>query len=93
MPSVQRLRDRLPLIVFLLLLILLVMLVGVACACLSDHPMQALERALSTIPALPPLIVVWTFTSALLLAASALMTSQRATIGRASPALLQRFLF
>ena len=42
--SVQRLRERLPLVVFVLLLVLLVMLVGIACACATDHPMQALER-------------------------------------------------
>jgi hypothetical protein len=92
-PSVQRLRERLPLIVFLFLLILLVMLVGFACACLSDHPMQALERALAAIPALPALIVVWTLAATSLLAASVLVASRRMAVERASPALLQRFLF
>lgn len=93
MPSIQRLRERLPLIVFLFLLIVLVMLVGVACACLSDHPMQALERALSAIPTLPALVVVWTFAAASLLTVSALVGSRRPAVERASPALLQRFLF
>jgi amino acid transporter len=91
-PSVLRLRQRLPLIVVLFLLIVLVMMVGLACACLSDHPMQALERALSAIPSLPALIIVWTFTALSLLATSVLVSSWRMPVERASPALLQRFL-
>jgi len=91
--SVQRLRERLPLIVFLFLLILLVMLVGFACACLNDHPMQALERALATIPALPALVVVWSFSSASLLAAMVMFSRPLVASGRASPAVLQPLLF
>ena len=90
--SVQRLRERLPLIVFLLLLILLVMLVGFACACLGDHPMQAIERALAAIPSLPPMAVMWTFVASLL-ATGVVIGRRRMPVGRASPALLQCFLF
>jgi hypothetical protein len=90
--SVQRLRKRLPLIVFLLLLILLLMLIGFACACLSDHPMQALERALSAIPSLPPSAIVWAF-AASLFAGGVVIARRRLPVGRASPALLQCFLF
>jgi len=92
-PSIQRLRERLPLIVFILLLVLLVMLVGVACACLTDHPMQTVERALSAIPAAPAVIVVWTYTFASILLASFVVSQRRQALGRASPQELQRFLF
>ena len=71
---------------------LLLMLVGFACACLSDHPMQALERALSAIPSLPPVAVIWTFVGSLLATGIAIGT-RRLPVGRASPALLQCFLF
>lgn len=91
MTSLEPLRRRLPLVVFLLLVLLLVMLVGLACACVSDHPLQALERALAGIAAQPALLFVWA-----LLAVSAILVVQsprrHAAVGRASPALLQRFL-
>jgi hypothetical protein len=92
-PSIQRLRERLPLIVFILLLVLLVMLVGIACACLTDHPMQTVERALSAIPSAPAVIVVWTYTFAASLLASFVVPRRRRALGRASPQELQRFLF
>jgi len=47
-------RARLPLVVFILLLVVALLLLGFACACLSDHPMQAIERVLASIPAAPP---------------------------------------
>jgi hypothetical protein len=45
--SIQRLPERMPLVVFILLLVLLVMLVGIACACATEHPMKAADRAVS----------------------------------------------
>jgi uncharacterized SAM-binding protein YcdF (DUF218 family) len=81
-----------PLIVFILLALMCLGLLGFACACLGDQPALALERALQA-PALPALVEVWSvvllggFASAL--AASASVPAR----GRASPALLQRFLF
>jgi uncharacterized SAM-binding protein YcdF (DUF218 family) len=85
-------RGRMPLIVFILLALICLGLLGFACTCLGDQPALALERALQA-PALPALIEVWRvvvlggFASALLASFSA------PGRGRASPALLQRFLF
>jgi hypothetical protein len=91
--SIQRLRERLPLIVFILLFVLLLMVAGIACACATDHPMQAVERALATIAAAPAVVVLWTYVvAALALVAVAYPRRDRA-MGRASPQLLQRFLF
>ena len=49
--SLQALRGRMPLLAFILLAVVCLALVGFACACLSDHPVQALERALGAIKA------------------------------------------
>jgi hypothetical protein len=91
--SLQRLRGRLPLVVYLLLVVLLLMMVAVACACATDHPMQAAERAISSIGAVPALIVLWTYTFAALLVAATFVPQRLRALGRASPAELQRFLF
>jgi hypothetical protein len=82
-----------PLIAFILLAVVCLALLGFACACLSDQPWQAIDRALSTGQALPPLIDVWTLALGALLAASLLVTVRCGRESRASPALLQRFLF
>ena len=84
-------RKRLPLIVCIFLVLLVVMLVGLACACLTDHPMQAIEKALSVIPAAPAIVEVWA--TLIVLAAAFTVRLPIVTRGRASPALLQRFLF
>jgi len=91
--TIQRLRERLPLIVFILLLILLVMVVGIACACATDHPMQTVERALSAISAAPAVLIVWTYTFVAMLVGSLVVPQRRRALGRASPQELQRFLF
>ena len=91
--SIQGLRGRLPLVVFILLLILLVMVVGIACACATDHPMQTVERALSSIPAAPAVVVVWSYTFVAMLFAALVVPQRRRVFGRASPQELQRFLF
>ena len=85
-------RKRLPLIVFIFLVLILVMLVGIACACATDHPMQAIEKAVSAIPAAPPMMEVWPALVLGLFAAALVPTLLVAARGR-SPALLQRFLF
>ena len=93
MANLERLRDRLPLIVFVLFAIVVLMLLGFACACLTDDPMQAIERALSFVPELPGPADVWG-TSLAALSASLLLASRASPAnGRASPALLQRFRF
>ena len=82
-----------PLVVFILLLILLVVVLGVICVCATDHPAQALERALSVIPAAPPLSVIWSALATVLFAATIVRLRPRLEPERASPAGLQRFLF
>jgi hypothetical protein len=91
--SIQRLRERLPLIVFILVLILLVMVVGIACACATDHPMQTIERTLSAISAAPAVVVLWTYTFVAMLVVAFAVPRRRRALGRASPQQLQRFLF
>lgn len=89
----QALRGRMPLLVFILLALVCLALVGFACACLSDHPMQALERALGSIPALPALVEVWPFLAVLAFASGTLFVATTTARARApSPASLQRFL-
>ena len=93
MPGIIALRKRMPLIVFLLLALLLLMLVGLVCACLSDSPIQAIERALTALSQLPTVVVAWTMMFATIVLASPRLQPQRAGRGRTSPAALQRFLF
>jgi hypothetical protein len=88
--SLPALRGRMPLVVFVLLAILCLAFLGFACACLSDSPMQAIERALGSIPALRPLVEVWSLVALLALASAPLATAPRARAP--SPAALQRFL-
>jgi hypothetical protein len=82
-----------PLIAFLLLALLLLMLVGFACACLTDNPMQTIERVMTALAQVPALAVGWTLMFATLLLARPRLQPQRLGLGRASPAALQRFLF
>lgn len=86
------LRRRLPLIVFVLLAVLFLMMVGVACACLTDHPMQTADRVSSPLVALPPLVVVWALLVLVPAATPLLLDGRMRATGRASPADLQRFL-
>lgn len=80
-----------PLSAFILLAIVCLALLGFACACLSDHPLQAVDRALSAIAALPPLVEVWAATAIAALAAAWLLAG-RLTLRSPSAAVLQRFL-
>jgi hypothetical protein len=91
--SVMRLQRRLPVVVFVLLLVLCLLLLGLACACVSDHPGQAIERALSSIPAAPPLVELWGAFMLSGFASLGLLRQWAVRVGRASPADLQRFLF
>lgn len=86
-------RRRLPLIVFVLLAVVVVMLLGLAC--LTDDPMQAVERALSFVPALAVLVPMdaWAMLFAVVTTSVLLVAPTCATGDRASPALLQRFRF
>jgi hypothetical protein len=82
-----------PLIAFILLAVICLALFGFACACLSGEPMQALDRVQTTGQALPPLIEVWALAFAALVGAGFFLTVRTRAASRASPALLQRFLF
>jgi hypothetical protein len=83
-----------PLIALLMLAPLGLLVLGFACACLSDHPMQALQQTLGSVQAAPALIEVWPLLLALVtLRAGFLLGSAVTTRARApSPAGLQRFL-
>ena len=92
--SIERLRKRLPLAVFALLLILLVVMLGIVCVCVSDHPTQAVERALSLVAHSSAVVEVWAITGLLIAAFVARPPLEPVSArGRASPARLQRFLF
>jgi hypothetical protein len=91
--SIERMRKRMPLIVFIFLVLILLMLVGIACACLTDHPMQAVEKAVAAIPAAPPVMDSWPALMLGFFAVPLLLVLPAAARERASPALLQRFLF
>ncbi len=86
-------RERLPLIVFVLLVLIAVMLLGIACACLTDHPMQAIEKALSAIPLAASLMAAWPMLAVALFGIALTPRLTQAAGDRASPAMLQRFLF
>jgi hypothetical protein len=88
--ALERLRGRVPLLVFILLAVLCLALIGLACACLDDQFAQAFDRALQTPIAL---IEVWAAMAVVTLASISLIVLSVPASGRASPALLQRFLF
>jgi hypothetical protein len=81
-----------PLVAFVLLALVCLLLIGFVCACLSDHPAQAVERALAVGGALPPLVVLWALLTALTLPRLAIALDV-AAMGRSSPQLMQRFRF
>ena len=85
-------RMRLPLIVFILLLIVALLLLGFACACLSDHPMQAIERVIASIPAAPPVGEVWSVQAIGLAMLMLLAGRYVRAVARPSRATLQCFL-
>lgn len=81
-----------PLIAFILLAVVCLVILGFACACRSDEPAQAIDRATSLGSALPRLVEVWSLALVALLGASVLLPARERSNSRASPALLQRFL-
>ncbi len=85
-------RARLPLVVFILMLIVALLVLGFACACLSDHPMQAIERVLSSISAALPLVAVGSLNAVALAMLTLLAAGYVRAVARPSPATLQRFL-
>ena len=90
--ELARFRARMPLIAFVLLVVLCVLVLGFACACLSDQPALALERALQS-PGLGTAVAIW---ASIVLGGFARFVRAGAVVdhrGRGSPELLQRFLF
>jgi len=88
-------RKRLPLVVCMLVLLTCVAAIGSTCVvCASAHPAQAMERTLTSIPtaALPPDTTAF-FVLILALSPLLLVRPRFLSLGRASPAELQRFLF
>ena len=91
--NLERLRGRMPLVAFILLAVVCLLLFGFACACLTNHPMQVLERMLGSIPTLPPLIEVWSWLALAAVAGAAWLRSMSGGRARApSPPALQCFL-
>jgi hypothetical protein len=88
--ALYALRTRMPLIAFVLLAVVCLVLLGFTCACLSDHPTQALERALATLGAFPAIVEVWSITAAIVAAAAFIAARNTPAIARL--ALSQRLL-
>lgn len=77
-----------PLPVFIIVLAIALVLAGFACACLSDHPLQALERLTASPAATPfPLFDPWALTAFL----SLLVVGSRIVSKGLTQADLQRF--
>lgn len=91
MTGLERIRRRVPLVVFVLLLVMVVLMVGFACACFSEQPVKAVERALGGLAG-PALVEMWAALVVVVLFWSGLIRGTVAPTGRASPAVLQCFL-
>jgi hypothetical protein len=93
MTVLERTRRRTPLVVFILLAVLVIAMVGFACACIGGTPFQSADGPASPGVAMPPLIELWALLTILLAPVAVWVTRRNLPRGRASPALLQRFLF
>ena len=89
--ALERLRGRMPLLAFLLLAVLCLALIGFACACLDDQFAQALDRVVQSAPL--AVIEVWPAFGFGTVAVLVLFAFSIPVSDRASPAVLQRFLF
>jgi hypothetical protein len=87
----ERLRGRMPVLAFILLAVLCLALIGFACACLDDQLAQAFDRIVQSAP--PAVIELWPAFAVATLASLSLVFFSVPAFGRASPVLLQRFLF
>ena len=93
--SYTALRKRLPVVVCVLVLLVCFAAIGATCAaCVSSHPVQAIERTLASVPmaSLPPDTTAF-FVLVVALTTLLLVRPRFLSLGRASPAELQRFLF
>jgi hypothetical protein len=80
-----------PLLAFILLALLCLALIGFACACLDDQFAQAFDRIVQSAPV--AVIELWPPFAVATLALLSLVVFSVPASDRASPALLQRFLF
>ncbi len=88
MGSLQAMRKRMPLLVFILLAVVCLLMLGLACACAADHSNQGLDRALSAVPTAPPVVEVWSFALFVLLGAMVVRRAHEQS--RLTPVQLQR---
>jgi hypothetical protein len=83
-----------PLLVFIMLVLFCLIGLGLVCACASDNPSQALERAAASFSQLPGLIEPWLLLPLLAaMTAASTRRTRRLLPAPRSPAALQRFLF
>ena len=81
-------------LVSVLLLVSCVVAFGATCvACVTGHPPIVQTMASGPHVSLPPVVVAWSLALVLALTPLLIVRSRRFAPGRASPALLQRFLF
>ena len=91
--GLERIRRRVPFVVFVLLLVIAVLVIGFACACASGSPMQAAERAAAPLMATAAVIIVWNLITSVLPLLAAVQAPRVQATGRASPVVTQRLLF
>jgi hypothetical protein len=95
-PIGLRFRRQLPLLAALAAAIVCLVSVGTTCTCVVSHqPHQTTVHVISAIPpALPAdAAATWTFAFLAALGSLLVLTRCRRSSGRASPEMLQRFLF
>lgn len=80
-----------PFLAFVLLAVICLALIGFVCACLNDQFAQALDRIAQSAPV--AVIELWPALVLGMLASLSLVVFSVPASDRASPALLQRFLF
>jgi len=88
--------KRLRVLACVLVLLTCLAAVGATCAlCVTGHPGQAIEQSLISVPvaAVPPPVIAWSLLFVLALVPLVLVRPRVLSLGRASPAELQRFLF
>lgn len=92
MTGLERIRRRVPLVVFVLLLVMAVLVIGFACACLGNQSAKAAERTLGAGLASLAVVEMWAALTVVAGLIAAPTVRLRAPTGRASPAQLQIFL-
>ena len=89
--DLERIRRRVPLVVFVLLLVMVVLAIGFACACFGD-PLKASDRTSGAPFSMPALVEMWAAIVLALVVIPLLLARRISPASRASPAVLQCFL-